>query len=116
VAVATRCHNRFGFRFQRKLTVDFTGGEITGDAGLLLLREFDERLGLSAGLQKLFIDDRDQRYVRHAALDLLRQRIYQIAAGYEDANDATPLRHDATMRAVVHKNDQALARSQRSVD
>ena len=107
--MATQCHNRFGFRFQRKLTVDFTGGEITGDAGLLLLREFDERLGLTAGLQKLVIDDRDKRYVRHAALDLLRQRIYQIAAGYEDANDANFLRHDATMRAVVHNNDQALA-------
>jgi hypothetical protein len=109
VAVAAQCHNRFGFRFQRKLTVDFNGGEITGEAGLLLLREFDERLGLTAGLQKLVIDDRDKRYVRHAALDLWRQRIYQIAAGYEDGNDANFLRHDATMRAVVHKNDQVLA-------
>ena len=107
--MATECHKRFEFRFQRKLTVDFTGGEITGDAGLLLLREFDERLGLSAGLQKLVIDDRDKRYVQHAAVDLLRQRIYQIAAGYEDANDANFLRHDAAMRAVVHKTDQVLA-------
>lgn len=81
--MATQCHSRFGFRFQRKLTVDFNGSEITGDAGLLLLREFDERLGLTAGLQKSVIDDRDKRYVRHAALDLLRQRIYQIAAGWQ---------------------------------
>lgn len=107
--MATRCHNRFGFQFQRKLTVAFDGGEITSDAGLLLLREFDERLGLTAGLQKLVVEQRDERYVRHAALELLRQRIYQIAAGYEDANDAGFLRHDATMRAVVGKTDQALA-------
>lgn len=107
--MATRCHNRFGFRFQRKVTVDFDGGEITSDAGLLLLREFDARLGLTAGLQKLVVEQRDERYVRHAALELLRQRIYQIAAGYEDANDAGFLRHDATMRAVVGKTDQTLA-------
>lgn len=107
--MATQCHSRFGFRFQGKLTLDFDGGEITSEAGLLLLREFDERLGLTAALGKLVIDERDERYIRHPALDLLRQRIYQIAAGYEDANDANFLRHDATMRAVVRKKGEALA-------
>jgi len=107
--VATECHSRSGFRFQRKLVVDFKGGEITGDAGLVVLREFDERLGLTRGLGKLVADSRDRRYVSHSVLDLVRQRIYQIAAGYEDANDANFLRDDPAMRAVVDGVERPLA-------
>ena len=101
--MATECHSRFGFGFQRKLTVAFDGGEITTDAGLLLVREFDERLGLTAALRAAVPDPRDRRYVSHDVLTLLRQRIYQIAAGYEDANDATYLRHDPTLQSVAHR-------------
>jgi len=107
--MAAECHTGFGFRFQPKLTLDFHGGEITGEAGLILLREFDQRLGLTAGLKGLFVDQRDARYVEHPALDLLRQRIYQIAAGYEDGNDATYLRHDPTLRAVASRRGESLA-------
>jgi hypothetical protein len=107
--VATECHSRSGFRFQRKLVVDFKGGEITGDAGLVVLRQFDERLGLTRGLGKIVADTRDRRYVSHSVLDLVRQRIYQIAAGYEDANDANFLRDDPAMRAVVDGVDRPLA-------
>jgi len=109
VAVATECHSRSGFGFQRKLFVDFEGGEITGDAGLVVLREFDERLALTRGLGKLVADGRDRRYVSHSMLDLVRQRIYQIAAGYEDANDANFLRDDPALRAVVDRVDHPLA-------
>jgi DDE family transposase len=107
--MAAECHSRFEFRFQSKLRVEFDGGAITGDAGLVLLREFDERLGLTAGLNKLLVDERDRRYTRHPAIDLVRQRIYQIGAGYEDGNDAKFLRDDPTMRAVVRKRDERLA-------
>jgi hypothetical protein len=89
--------------------VDFNGGAISGDAGLILLREFDARLGLTQGLKRLVCDPRDQRYVDHDLLALLRQRIYQIAAGYEDANDASFLRHDPTMQAVAAQSGRALA-------
>ena len=109
MAVAAECHSRSGFGFQRKIVVDFEGGEITGDAGLVLLREFDERLELTSGIGKLVADGRDARYVSHRVLDLVRQRVYQIAAGYEDANDATFLRDDPAMRAVVHGADRPLA-------
>jgi hypothetical protein len=109
VAVATECHSRSGFRFQRNLVVDFKGGEITGDAGLVVLREFDERLGLTRGLGKLVADTSDRRYVSHSVLELVRQRIYQIAAGYEDANDAKFLRDDPAMRAVVDRVERPLA-------
>jgi hypothetical protein len=73
------------------------------------LREFDERLGLTSGLGKLVTDTRDRRYVSHSVLDLVRQRIYQIAAGYEDANDANFLRDDPAMRAVVDGVERRLA-------
>lgn len=107
--MATECRSRSGFGFQRKLVVDFTGGAITGEAGLVVLREFDERLRLTHGLGTLIADGRDRRYVRHAVRDLVRQRIYQIAAGYEDANDATFLRDDPALRAVVDHVDRPLA-------
>jgi Transposase DDE domain group 1 len=107
--VATRCHSRGGFRFQRKLTVDFDGGAISSDSGVLLVREFDERLKLTERLKQVVRDPRDQRYVAIELLTLLRQRIYQITAGYEDANDATSLRDDPTMRTVSGRADRALA-------
>jgi hypothetical protein len=76
--VAAECHSRFGFTFQRKITTAFDGGEITSDAGLVLVREFDERLGLTAALRGAVPDARDRRYVTHDVLTLLRQRVYQI--------------------------------------
>lgn len=99
--MATECHRRAGFSFQRKLTVDFAGGTISGDAGLIALREFDARMGLTERLRRVVRDPRDPRYVDHDVLTLLRQRIYQIAAGYEDGNDATRLRHDPVLQAVA---------------
>jgi hypothetical protein len=71
------------------------------DPGLLFLRELDHRLGLTRPLQTSLGDRRDPRYVLHQAGDLLRQRIYQIAAGYEDALDANLLRFDPTLQTVV---------------
>lgn len=76
---------------------------------MVVLREFDERLGLTSGLGKLVADSRDRRYVSHSVLGLVRQRIYQIAAGYEDTNDASFLRDDPAMRAVVDGVERALA-------
>ncbi|PYQ74417.1 MAG: IS1380 family transposase, partial [Acidobacteria bacterium] len=63
--MATECYSQLGFRFQRKLLVDFGGGTLTTDAGLLLVREFDEQLGLSADVVSRVTDTRDARYVTH---------------------------------------------------
>ena len=99
----TKCNTgQLGFSFlrKRKLTVDFGGGEITSDSGLLLVRQADQSLGLLEGLSKCIVDRRDTRYTDHDLLTLLRQRIYQIVAGYEDCNDADFLRKDPALKAA----------------
>ena len=90
----------FHFLRKRKLTVDFGGGEITSDCGLLLVRQADQSLGLLEGLASCITDRRDARYTDHDLLTLLRQRIYQIVAGYEDCNDANFLRKDPALKAA----------------
>jgi DDE family transposase len=99
--MATECYNQLGFGFQPKLVVDFAGGTLTTDAGLLLVREFDEQLGLSGDVVDRITDARDARYVTHELDALVRQRLYQVAAGYEDVNDADRLRHDPTFQIVA---------------
>lgn len=107
--MATPCYTQLGFGFQPKLAVDFAGGTLTTDAGLVLVREFDDQLGLSADVVARVADGRDGRYVRHDVGTLLRQRLYQIAAGYEDANDAAWLRHDPTLQVVAGTGRDVLA-------
>jgi hypothetical protein len=99
--MATECYNQLGFGFQPKLVVDFAGGTLTTDAGLLLVREFEEQRGLSADVVGRLTDPRDARYITHDLDALVRQRLYQIAAGYEDVNDADRLRHDPTFQVVA---------------
>lgn len=106
--MATECYSQLGFGFQPKLVVDFAGGTLTTDAGLLLVREFDKQLGLSADVVHRVTDARDARYVTHDVATLLRQRLYQIAAGYEDVNDADRLRHDPTFQVVASDGRAAL--------
>jgi hypothetical protein len=60
-------------------------------------------VGFTAALGDAVPDDRDPSYVTHDMLTLLRQRVYQIAATYEDANDATYLRHDPTQQSVARR-------------
>ena len=106
--MATECYNQLGFGFQPKLVVDFAGGTLTTDAGLLLVREFDEQLRLSADVVSRITDTRDSRYITHDLDALVRQRLYQIAAGYEDVNDADRLRHDPTFQVVAADGRTAL--------
>lgn len=101
----------FSYFRKRQLTVDFEGGEITSDAGLLLIRQADNALGLSAGMVACIVDRRDHRYADHDLRTLLRQRIYQIVAGYEDCNDGNLLRKDPALKAACDRllSDEDLA-------
>ena len=103
--MATQCHSQLRFGFQRKIVVDFNGGQITTDSGLLLLREFDEQLALTKKLKGIFNDWRNPNFIDHQTHQMLCQRIYQIAAGYQDCNDAEQLRTDASFQSLVGKTD-----------
>jgi hypothetical protein len=91
----------FSFYRHQPIHADFSGGQITSDAGLLPLRAFDQRHHLTRDLAQLLSDPRQGHRLRHDSLALLRQRIYQIVAGYEDANDADRLRHDPLLQIVA---------------
>jgi len=101
----TECisQSTFFFYSQGKVRVDFQGGQISSDAGLLTLRAFDERHHLTADLAESLQDARDSRRTDHSLLEMLRQRLYAICAGYEDANDAQQLRHDPILKMVADK-------------
>jgi len=86
---------------RKPVVVSNDGGALTSDAGALLLRQLDERLGLTRRLAGCVLDRRARSKVRHEVLPLLRQRIYQIACGYEDCNDADSLRGDPALKLAV---------------
>jgi len=91
----------FSFYHRQPICADFSGGQITSDAGLLPLRAFDQRHRLTRDWAQLLRDPRDEGRVQHNSLALLRQRLYQIVAGYEDANDADRMRHDPLLQIVA---------------
>src|SRR5215831_10124584 len=83
--------------------LDFDGGLLSSDAGLMLLKDPDEQLGLTRALAAVLKDARDPRRVHFTWHDLLKQRVLQIAAGYEDANDANTLRHDPIFKLLLDR-------------
>ena len=89
----------------RKVVADFSGGTLSTDAGALLLRQVDSNLGLSAELALCFYDTRNQDWVDHSVQELLRQRIFGTALGYEDINDHQRLRLDPLLAAACGKTD-----------
>lgn len=89
----------------RKIQIDFNGGEVTSDAGVLLLREADRRLGMTERLSRRLKDPRDSERCDHSLRSLLRQRIYGICLGYEDLNDHNNLRHDIGLQAATGRTE-----------
>ena len=86
--------------FNSALRVDFQGVRVTSDGGLILVRELDERLGLSAFMERHLIDSRRGKNVQLPLSDLLRQSIYNRLAGYGDVNDGARLSRDPTFRLI----------------
>src|SRR2546421_8928814 len=87
----------------KAVALDFDGGRLSSDAGLVLLKDPDEQLGLTHNLAAVLSDPRDPRRVHFTHRDLLKQRVFQIAAGYEDANDANTLRHDPIFKLLLDR-------------
>jgi hypothetical protein len=85
----------------KPVQANFTGGNLSSDGGLLLLAQLDRRIGLTERAAACLRDRRLADRVQHSLLELLRQRIYQIACGYEDCNDGDALRHDPALKLAL---------------
>ncbi len=106
--MSTECNART-FDFQglgsRAVTARFDGGAITSDAGGLLLREVEAKTGILRRFAACFSDHRDPDLLEHSLYELLAQRVYALALGYEDLNDHDTLRYDPLLAVLVGKSD-----------
>jgi hypothetical protein len=99
--------------FNRAIMIDFHGAKITSDVGFLLLREIDERFRIIDPIKDSLEDLRSPIHRKHTLVQMVRQRVYQIAAGYEDCNDADYLRTDPALRLALNKGHEPVASQSR---
>jgi Transposase DDE domain group 1 len=90
--------------FQKPVHVEFDQPRQSTEGGVVLLRAIDQRIGLTTALASALRDRRQPGKVRHDVLELLRQRIFAIACGYPDGNDARELAHDPAMKMVCGRS------------
>ncbi|MFO1199115.1 MAG: IS1380 family transposase [Burkholderiaceae bacterium] len=95
----------FGRIGRRVIEADFDGGRLGSDGGVMLLRQLDERLGLTRAAAAAIGDARNPMLIAHDLRDLLAQRIYAMCCGYEDLNDHAVLREDVLMQTAVGVKD-----------
>jgi hypothetical protein len=104
----TEC-TQSGFGFEacgsREIVARFDGGTISSDGGAFLLRQTDQRLNLLPRLAECFLDDRNQDLIEHSILEMLSQRIYGLALGYEDVNDHEQLRKDPVFGILAGREE-----------
>jgi len=111
----TECiQDRFEFttRGSREIVAEFSGGTMTSDAGGVLLQETDTRLNLLTRFSQCFLDKRNPVLIEHTVEQMVRQRVYGLALGYEDLNDHEQLRQDPLLRVLAGKpapDQEALA-------
>lgn len=101
---------------RRRVEARFDAGCVSTDGGLLLLREVAERSGLLEAFADCFQDHRDCSRIEHSVLELVSQRVFGIACGYEDLNDHDVLRRDALLATAAGKDDPTGAKRKRSSD
>jgi hypothetical protein len=102
----TECNRKslaFSSLSRRTILADFNGGQLTSDAGGLLLREIDRRIGLTQALAEGIADPRDPAKITHDLRSILVQRICGIAMGYEDGNDHHTVRTDPIFQILADK-------------
>jgi Transposase DDE domain group 1 len=104
----TEC-NQFVFGFhplkRREIRAEFNGGAISSDGGGLLLREVEKRMGILRQFAACFTDYRNADLIEHTVDELVAQRVYGLALGYEDLNDHEELRNDPLLAVLVEKSD-----------
>ena len=104
----TECNQtsfQFEGHFSRQVTARFDGGQQTSDAGGLLLRETDRRLKLLKRFAACFVDGRSAGRIDHPVEEMVAQRVYGIALGYEDLNDHEQLRHDPLLAVMAGRTE-----------
>jgi hypothetical protein len=104
----TQCNSSyldFPMLGRREIVADFDGGHISSDGGALLLQKVEQLTALIAQFAACFTDHRDPDLIEHPLADLVAQRVYGLALGYEDLNDHDDLRRDPLLAAVVGKLD-----------
>jgi len=104
----TECsQSSFGFEAsgRREIVARFDGGTISTDGGAFLLRQTEQRLNLLPRLAECFLDGRNQSLVEHSILEMLSQRVYGLALGYEDINDHEQLRKDPVFGILAGRVD-----------
>ena len=104
----TQCNQeslQFHPLFRRAVRGQFDGGAITTDAGGLLLREVEKRTGIIAQFAACFRGHRKAERIEHGMKELVAQRVYGLAVGYEDLNDHEELRRDPLLAVLVEKPD-----------
>jgi hypothetical protein len=108
--MSTEC-NQFVFGFHplkhREIRAQFDGGTITSEGGGLLLREVEKRIGIVRQFAACFRDYRHPDLIEHTVEELVAQRVYGLALGYEDLNDHEELRKDPLLAVLVEKSDPA---------
>jgi Transposase DDE domain group 1 len=106
----TECNQsefEFAGYFSRRVVAGFDGGQMTSDGGGLLLRETDRRLNLLPRLAKCFLDGRNPLLVKHSISEMVSQRVYGLALGYEDLNDHEQLRQDPLFHVLSGKREMS---------
>lgn len=93
----------FASEGKREVVAEFNGGTISSDGGALLLRETDRKINLLGRFSKCFLDGRNPALVEHRIEQMLAQRVYGLALGYEDLNDHEQLRHDPLLQVLAGK-------------
>ncbi len=104
----TECNqSRFEFEahFSRRVEAEFSGERLTTEGGALLLRAVDRKIGLLRRVENCFTDARDAERIAHELSEMLAQRVYGLALGYEDLNDHEELRNDVLLGMLAGKRD-----------
>ena len=115
----TECNQtpfHFANHFQREVVAGFDGGTISSEAGSLLLRQVEQSTGMVRQFANCFRDYRDPDKIEHSVRELIGQRVYGIALGYEDLNDHDQLRRDPLLAVLCGKQDVAGQERRREQD
>jgi len=92
---------RFKAKGKRIYNIDFSGGDITSNGGAIFLRQADNNIGLSKKISAAIEDPRNPKRCKHSLINMVKQRLYSIALGYEDLNDHQNLRKDKALQHLI---------------